>query len=159
MKRGDTMYQLLEKYSTLLLKVCFGFLSLPAIFIFCFLGYHIIIGLIDGNPLWFLYIVYFLVMSAAVIFIFTLIPSFKVVTLYEKDQLFSQDAAKLMNLIMKRLGYITILFLIQLPFWYMIAQWDDAPGIIIIISYIMGIAFTLTLIASVLKQIIEKGIA
>lgn len=153
------MVQLLEKYSTLLLKVCFGFLSLPAIFIFYFLGYNIIIGMKDGFAIWFLYIVYFLVMGTAVIFIFALIPSFKVATLYEKDQLYSQDAVKLMNLIMKRFSYITILFLIQIPFWYMIAQWDDAPGIIIIMSYVTGIAFTLTLIASVLKQIIVKGIA
>lgn len=152
------MYHKLEEHSTLLLKVCFVFLSLPAIFIFCFIGYNIIVGLIDGFPLWFLYPVYLLVMVAAVIFIFTLIPSFKVVVLYEKDMLFTHEAATLMNHIMKRLCYITVIFVIQLPFWFLIAQWDDAPGLIIVVGYVAGIAFTLALIALILRQIIMKGI-
>lgn len=154
----DYMFDTLEKHSPLLLKIAILFLFLPAIFIFSFLGYNIILGIQNGFPIWYLYLVYSLVMIASIIFIFTLIPSYKVIRLYEIDLLYKDETAKLMNQIMSRFFLITLTFAIQMPFWYLIAQWDDAPGLIIVMSYVTGIAFTLTLLAAFFKQIFIKGI-
>jgi hypothetical protein len=150
------MYQKLEEYSPLLLKVALIFLALPALFIFGFIGYNIIAGLANGLAPWFLYPVYILVMAAAALFTYTLIPSFQVVLAYEKSSLFTEETYQRVHQIMSRLFIITVLFFIQLPFWFMIAQWDDAPGLIVIMSYVMGIAFTLTLLAALSKRVISE---
>lgn len=153
------MYKKLEAYSPLLLKIAFVFLSLPAIFIFGYIGYSIILGMAEGFEQWFLYPVYLLLMASSIVFAFALIPSFQIVVLFEHKSLFSDKALKLMHQIMSRLLIITILFFVQMPFWYLIAQWDDAPGLIIIMGYVMGIAFTITLIASLFKRIISENIS
>lgn len=150
------MYQKLEEYSSLLLKIALFFLSLPAFFIFGFIGYNIFLGLSDGMEPWFLYPVYLLVMFAAAVFIYTLIPSFQLVIAYENNSLYTIETLQKVHQIMSRLFIITITFLIQLPFWFLIAQWDDAPGLIIIMGYVMGIAFTLTLLAALCKRILAE---
>ncbi|MEC9484512.1 MAG: DUF2975 domain-containing protein [Candidatus Izemoplasma sp.] len=152
------MYQKLEMYSPLLLKIALIFLAFPALFLFGFIGYNVVLGLVDGLAPWFLYPVYILVMAAAALFTYTLVPSFQVVLAYEKNALFTEETYQRVHQIMSRLFIITVIFFIQLPYWFIIAQWDDAPGLILIMSYVMGIAFTLTLLAALCKRILAEKI-
>ncbi|MEC9484811.1 MAG: hypothetical protein UMR38_02910 [Candidatus Izemoplasma sp.] len=136
------MFNLLGKYSPVLLKIAIFFLALPALFIIGFLVYNIITGVLTTISMWYLYPIYGFVSMAAIVFIFALWTSYQIVLLVGKNNFKSDQGYTGCHQLMTRLFLIDVLFFVQMPFWFMVADGEDAPGLIILMAYITGSIFT-----------------
>ena len=76
----------------------------------------------------------------------------------EKDQAFSQVSVISLKKIKNYAKIISGLYVIVLPLVYILAQWDDAPGLILIGVVIIGASFAVAVFASVLQRLLQKAI-
>lgn len=152
------MMKQLEIYTPLLLKIALCILAIPAIFAFFFIGYQVIVGLTRGRAPWFLYPPFILMMVACIPYLYAIKPAIQLVTSVEKKQLFEEKSLVHLTHIMFAFGIIGCLILVEMPFWFLVAQWDDAPGLILMMGFIMGLAFTIALFMILFKKVVAEGI-
>ena len=97
---------------------------------------------------------------AAIPFHMALYQSYKLLKLIDTDCAFSEVSVKALNIITRSaLIEFIICTLGGLPFFYTLAQKDDAPGLVVIGMGIAGVAFIIFVFASVLNQLLQKAIA
>lgn len=53
---------------------------------------------------------------------------------------------------------ISCLYVLALPLVYVIAEWDDAPGLIIVGMAMVGAPFTIAVFAAVLQRLLKEAI-
>lgn len=91
-------------------------------------------------------------------FLYGLMQTYFVLNYIEKDAVFSVEAAGLV----KRIKYSALtfsgIFLVILPFVFMLAEIDDAPGLIIIGALPVFASFVLATFVAVLQELLEKAI-
>jgi hypothetical protein len=97
---------------------------------------------------------------AAIPFFIAVYQSYKLLGYIDTDRAFSELSVKALKIITRSaLAEFLICTLGGLPFFYMVAEKDDAPGLIIIGMVIAGIAFVIFVFASVLNQLLQEAIA
>ena len=94
----------------------------------------------------------------AVPFIYSLFLSFKILTEIEKTNFFSLTVIDHLKNIKWSSLIISLIFLIDLPFVYLIADFDDAPGLILFNAFFIGMALVSFFFAEVLKNIVSNQI-
>lgn len=151
------MMQKIENLAPLLLKIAVIVLAITGVFAFGFVGYNVIRGLIEGGGVWFVYPLFIIFMVSCIPFVYAMIPSYRLVERIENDSFFDHRSLLELTHIMISGALVGLLFLIEMPFWYLVAQWDDAPGLIVIMGFIMGLAFTVSFFAMALKKIVRSG--
>ncbi len=152
------MIEKIESHAPFLLKIALIVLAIPGVFAFGFIGYNVIRGLVEGGGVWYLYPPFIIFMVSCVPYVYALIPSYRLVEKIENNSFFDHQTLVELTRIMIAGGLIGLLFLIAMPFWYLVAQWDDAPGLIVIMGFIMGLAFIISLFAMTLKKVVVSGI-
>jgi len=96
---------------------------------------------------------------AAIPFYIALYQSYKLLNLIDTDCAFSELSVKALKIITRSaLLEFIICTLGGLPFFYALAEKDDAPGLIIIGMGIAGVAFIIFVFASVLNRLLQKAI-
>ncbi len=97
---------------------------------------------------------------AAAIPCFTaLYQSFKLLGYIDTNRAFSDLSVKALKIITRSsLAEFFICTLGGLPFAYIIAKMDDAPGLVLIGMAIAGVAFVLFVFASVLNRLLQEAI-
>lgn len=99
------------------------------------------------------------VYGCAVAFFIALYQSFKLLTNIERDNTFSDLSVKALKNISYCAGAAcAILVLGGLPFFYHMAQLDDAPGLVIIGLMIALVPFVIGVFSRVLRVIFQDGI-
>lgn len=99
------------------------------------------------------------VYGCAVAFFIALYQFFKLLTNIEKSNTFSELSVKAIKTIAYCMGTACgILVVGGLPFFYHIAQLDDAPGLVIIGLVIALVPFALTVFAIILRMVFQDGI-
>ncbi len=142
--------------SPLLLTISLVCFSLPALFFIGFIGYNLLSGTLQGISPWYLYPIYFLMIVIFSIFLYALVPSYHLVTRIKNNQFITEESLSLLHKIMMSAFVITILFIIEWPFWYLVAENDDAPGLILLILYVTSLSFTVSVFALALKRVIRN---
>ena len=94
----------------------------------------------------------------AVPFIYSLFLSFKILTEIEKTNFFSLTVIDHLKNIKWSSLIISLIFLIDLPFVYLIADFDDAPGLIFFNAFFVGMALVSFFFAELLKNIVSNQI-
>jgi hypothetical protein len=98
--------------------------------------------------------------SASVPCFIALFQSYKLLYYIETDRAFSDLSVKALRIITRAaLADFLICTIGGLPFFYIIAQMDDAPGLVLIGMAIAGIAFIIFVFASVLNRLLRTAIA
>lgn len=107
----------------------------------------------------------YIVLTTLVVIYITTVPFFlglyetvKLLTYIEKDQAFSQASVTALTKIKNYGKLISVLYAVILPFLYIIAERDDAPGLILIGIVISGASFAVAVFASVLQRLLQKAI-
>ena len=102
----------------------------------------------------------YMVLTILFIMYITVIPYYmamyqtlKLLSYIEKDRAFSLISVIALKKIKNYAKIISVLYVIILPLVYIIAEWDDAPGIILIGMGIIGAALTVAVFASVLQRL------
>ncbi len=98
--------------------------------------------------------------SASVPCFIALYQSFKLLRYIEADRVFSDLSVKALKIITRAaLADFLICTVGGLPFFYVVAQMDDAPGLVLIGLAIAGIAFIIFVFSSVLNRLLQNAIA
>lgn len=153
----------MKQVSTMFLKVVVIAMGVPVIGLYVYLlpkianfayGY-----IADGNALGYLVLAIPIVLTVTVIpFSLGLYQTVKLLTYIEKDQAFSQLSVTALTKIKNYAKLISALYAVILPIVYFVAEWDDAPGLILIGFVIIGASFALAVLASVLQRLLQTAI-
>jgi hypothetical protein len=95
---------------------------------------------------------------AAVPFFYALYQALKLLSYIDKNKAFSLLSVKAL----KRIAYcalvISVIFAASEPFFYVWAQHDDAPGLIIICMIFVGASLVIAVFAAVLQRLLREAI-
>ena len=147
------------KKETILLKIALIFIGLPVLALAIYL---IVMFASIGDELnhTYAYIIY----SLLVIFYLMLVPFFyaiyqaiKLLTLIDKDQSFSIESINALKWIKYSAMAILLLGSIAMPFVYLVAELDDAPGLILFAMIIPFGALIITLLAAILQKVLKNA--
>lgn len=148
------------KHSTLFLKIAVFLVGIPILA----LGIYLVPKIGDfAAQLYpnFHYIKYLVIIdlyATAIPFCFALYQAIKLLIYIDKNKAFSELSVKALNNIRNCAVIFGGLYVIGLPLFYLIAERDDAPGIIVIGLVIIFAAAVVAFFAAVLKKLLKDAI-
>jgi hypothetical protein len=153
----------MKKSSTLFLKVAVIFIGIPVLAMCLFLLPQIANeaneALKKGSDLAFVvYGILMVMYVSAVPFYFALYQSFTLLSYIDKNQAFSELSVRALKKIKNCALTISGLYVIALPFVYILAEADDAPGLIIIGMVIIFAPMVIAVFAAVLQRLLQEAI-
>jgi hypothetical protein len=95
---------------------------------------------------------------SAVPFYFALYQAFKLLCYIDKNKAFSQISVKALKNIKYCAITISALYLVIMPFVYLVAEKDDAPGLIIIGMVPIFASMVIAVFAAVLQKLLKEAI-
>lgn len=101
----------------------------------------------------------FVMYASAIPFFYALWQTMLLLNYIDKNTAFSKLSVKALRHIMYCALSVSILYAASLPFFYVWAQHDDAPGLIVIGMIISGAAFTTAVFSAVLQKLLLSAIA
>ena len=97
---------------------------------------------------------------AAIPYFTALYQSYKLLNYIDTGRAFSELSVRALKIITRSaLAEFFICTLGGLPFFYVVAKKDDAPGVVIVGMVIAGVAFVIFVFASVLNRLLQDAIA
>lgn len=96
--------------------------------------------------------------AGAVPFFIALFQSLKLLGYIDKNKAFSSLSVRALKVIAYCGVAISIIFAASLPFFYIWAENDDAPGLIVMGMILSCAAFTVTVFAAVMQRLLKQAI-
>src|SRR5690606_7899507 len=152
-----------ERGSTTFLKIAIFLIGAPVLAICVLLLPKIAMEAFghaqDGAQLaYVVFTILFILYASAVPFYIALFQAFKLLNYIDKNEAFSQMSVDALTKI-KTCGKIIFgLYIVALPFVYLVAEWDDAPGLIVINLVIVGASLLVAVFAAVLQRLLQQAI-
>ena len=144
--------------STLFLKLAIIVIGSPVL-VLCILGLYWLISN-PSNPQY-AYILYPIIIGiyvSAIPFYIALYNAFRLLTYIDKSKAFSQSSFKALNNIKYCAITISALYTLLMPFVYILADKDDAPGAIIIGMLPIFASMVISVFAAVLQRLLQEAI-
>lgn len=153
----------MNRGSTLFLKVAVIFIGIPVLALCIFVLLQIAMIAFEefkkGAQLAYIVFGILLVMYVSAIpFYFALYQALKLLGYIDKNQAFSLVSVTALKKIKQCAITISVLYVVALPLIYIIAEWDDAPGLIIIGMVMVGAPFVIAVFAAVLQRLLKEAI-
>ena len=107
------------------------------------------------------YMVYGILMVmyvSAIPFYFALYQAFNLLSYIDKNQAFSELSVRALKKIKNCAIIISGLYVVALPFVYIMAEVDDAPGLILIGMVIIFAPMVIAVFAAVLQRLLQEAI-
>ncbi len=104
------------------------------------------------------YLVYAGFYATAVPFFFALYQTLKLLSYIDQDQAFSESSVVALQKIKNCAVAISILYVAGLPMFYLVAEADDAPGLIFIGLVIIFASMVIAVFAAVLQKLLKNAI-
>ena len=153
----------MKQVSTLFLKIAVIFIGIPVLALCIFLLPQIVSEAIgqaaNGAQLGYIVLGILIVMYIATIpFYVALYQTLRLLSYIDKNQAFSDLSVKSLKKI--KICAITIsgLYIVVLPLVAVVAQWDDAPGLLLIGMVIIGASIIIAVFAAVLQRLLQVAI-
>lgn len=147
-----------ERGTTLFLKVTVFLMGLPVLAL-CILGLPAIMK--EAREAWpdsWVYPIIIAMYLSAIPFYMALYQAFKLLGYIDKNQAFSELSVKALKNIKYCAIAISILYAAAEPFVYLIADMDDAPGLIVIGLVIIFASLVIAVFAAVLQKLLKNAI-
>lgn len=153
----------MKKGSTLFLKVVTTMISIPvlalSIFVLPKIAVIAIVKLQTGSELAYIVLGLLLIMYLSSIpFYFALYQAIQLLRYIDQSQAFSMLSVIALKKIKNCALMISGLYVIALPLIFVVAQWDDAPGLVAIGMVILGASLVVVVFAAVLQRLLEEAI-
>jgi len=100
----------------------------------------------------------FIMYVSAIPFYFALFQAFKLLSYIDKNQAFSDLSVIALKKIKNCAITISGLYVAALPLLFPIAEWDDAPGLVLIGMVIAGASLVIAVFAAVLQRLLKEAI-
>ncbi|MBA2937626.1 DUF2975 domain-containing protein [Paenibacillus sp. CGMCC 1.16610] len=150
----------MKRGSTLFLKVVLFLIGIPVLALCIYLvpkiaNYAVELypdhGYLDSLVMMDLY-------ATAIPFYLALYQAFKLLGYIDKSTAFSELSVRALKIIKYCAMTFSGLYVIGLPLFYLIAEKDDAPGIIVIGLVLIGASIVIAVFAAVLQKLLKEAI-
>lgn len=150
----------MKRGSTLFLKIAVILIGIPVLALCIFLVPKIANFASELYPD-FSFMKYFILIDlyvAAIPFYFALFQAFKLLSYIDKNKAFSELSVNALKNIKFSALAISILYVLGMPLFYLIAEKDDAPGIIVIGMILIFASMVIAVFAAVLQRLLKEAI-
>ncbi|AXN37254.1 DUF2975 domain-containing protein [Peribacillus butanolivorans] len=150
MKRGTTLF----------LKIAVILIGIPVLALCIFLVPEIAKFAAELYPdmTYIKYLVLIDLYASAIPFYFALFQAFKLLSYIDKNKAFSELSVRALTKIKYCAITISILYVVGMPLFYLIAELDDAPGVILIGLVIIFASMVIAVFAAVLQRLLQEAI-
>ncbi|MED1123260.1 DUF2975 domain-containing protein [Bacillus atrophaeus] len=150
MKRGTTLF----------LKIAVFLIGIPVLALCIFLVPEIANFAAELYPdiVYIKYLVLINLYASAIPFYFALYQAFKLLSYIDKNKAFSKLSVRALKNIKYCAITISILFVVGMPLFYLMAEKDDAPGIILIGLVVIFASMVIAVFAAVLQRLLKEAI-
>lgn len=148
----------MKRGSTLFLKLAVFLIGIPVLTV-CVIGIPYLINN-PANPDYahILYPIVIGVYVSTIPFFIALFQAFKLLVYIDKDQAFSELSVKALKNIKICAITISALYVVILPFVYVVAEIDDAPGLILMGMVPVFASMVIAVFAAVLQRLLQEAI-
>ncbi|AYB44077.1 DUF2975 domain-containing protein [Paenibacillus lautus] len=150
----------MKQVSTLFLKVAVILIGIPILALCIFLVPEIANFAAELYPdmSYIKYLVFIDFYAAAIPFYYALYQAFKLLSYIDKNKAFSEWSVRALKSIKYCAIAISSLFVVGLPLFYLVAEKDDAPGIILIGLVLIFASMVIAVFAAVLQRLLQEAI-
>ncbi|WP_270180892.1 DUF2975 domain-containing protein [Alkalihalobacillus sp. CinArs1] len=106
----------------------------------------------------FLYPILIGMYAAAIPFYVALYQALKLLSFIDKEEAFSDSSVKSLRTIKFSAATISVLYMLVMPFFYIVGERDDAPGVIAIGLVITFASLVIAVFAAVLQKLLKSAI-
>ncbi|NOU75340.1 DUF2975 domain-containing protein [Paenibacillus sp. LMG 31458] len=148
------------KRETLFLKVVVFLIGIPILALCIFLVPEIAKFAAELYPdhTYMKYLVLVDLYATAIPFYFALYQAFKLLSYIDKNKAFSELSVQVLKNIKYCAITISILYVVGMPLFYLIAEKDDAPGIIVIGMVMIFASLVIAVFAAILQKLLKNAI-
>lgn len=150
----------MKRVSTLFLKIAVIFMGIPILALCIFLVPEIANFAAELYPdmAYLKYLVLIDLYASAIPFYFALYQAFKLLIYIDKNKAFSEMSVRALTNIKYCAITISILYVVGMPLFYLMAEMDDAPGIILIGLVVIFASMVIAVFAAVLQRLLQEAI-
>ncbi|SDM50876.1 Protein of unknown function [Fictibacillus solisalsi] len=150
----------MKRVSTLFLKIAVFLIGMPVLAMCIFLVPEIAKYLAELYPAhsYLKYLVYIDLYASAIPFYFALYQAFMLLSYIDKNKAFSELSVRSLKKIKYCAITISVLIGLGMPLFYLMAERDDAPGIILIGLIIIFASIVIAVFAAVLQMLLKDAI-
>ncbi|WP_419962476.1 DUF2975 domain-containing protein [Psychrobacillus sp. BM2] len=150
----------MKRGSTLFLKIAVILMGVPVLALCIFLVPEIANFAAELYPdiAFINYLVLIDLYAAAIPFYFALYQAFKLLSYIDKNKAFSKISVRALKKIKYCAITISGVYVIGMPLFYLMAEMDDAPGIIVIGMVIIFASIVIAIFAAVLQKLLQEAI-
>ncbi|OQR57124.1 DUF2975 domain-containing protein [Bacillus sp. CDB3] len=150
----------MKQGSTLFLKTAIILISIPVLALCIFLVPNIgnYVAELYPDIAYIKYLVLLNLYATVVPFYFALYQAFKLVSYIDKGNAFSKLSVRALKKIKQCAVTISILYVVGTPLFYLVAERDDAPGIIILGMLLIFASMVIAVFAAVLQSLLKNAI-
>ncbi|MDM5194136.1 DUF2975 domain-containing protein [Bacillus hominis] len=150
----------MKQGSTLFLKTAIILMGIPVLALCIFLVPNIGNYAAELYPdiAYIKYLILINLYATVVPFYFALYQAFKLVSYIDKGNAFSKLSVRALKKIKHCAVTISILYVVGMPLFYLVAERDDAPGIIILGMLLIFASMVIAVFAAVLQRLLKDAI-
>lgn len=150
----------MERRTTLFLKAAVILIGIPVLALCVFVVPEIANYTAELYPdyTYIKYLVLIDLYASAVPFYFALVQAFKLLNYIDRNKAFSDLSVRALKSIKYCAITISSLFVVGMPLFYLLAEKDDAPGIIVIGMVIIFASMVIAVFAAVLQKLLKEAI-
>ncbi|MGM0859145.1 MAG: DUF2975 domain-containing protein [Bacillota bacterium] len=150
----------MKQGTTLFLKIAVFLIGIPVLALCIFLVPEIANFAAELYPdiAYIKYLVLINLYASAIPFYFALYQAFKLLSYIDKNKAFSELSVRALKNIKYCAITISILFVAGMPLFYLMAEKDDAPGIILIGLVVIFASMVIAVFAAVLQKLLKEAI-
>ena len=150
----------MERVSTIFLKLAVILMGVPVLALCIFLVPEIANYAAKLFPDWAFmkYLLFIDLYATALPFYFALYQAFKLLCYIDKNIAFSELSVNALKYIKYCAITISTLYMLGMPLFYLLAEADDAPGIILIGMVMIFAAMVVAVFAAVLQKLLKNAI-
>ncbi|BDG80125.1 MULTISPECIES: DUF2975 domain-containing protein [Bacillus] len=150
----------MKRGSTLFLKIAVILIGIPVLALCIFLVPEIANFAAELYPdiSYLKYLVYIDLYAAAIPFYFALYQAFTLLSYIDRNKAFSELSVRALKKIKYCAITISLLLAAGMPLFYLIAEMDDAPGIILIGLVLIFASMVIAVFAAVLQRLLQEAI-
>lgn len=150
----------MERGTTLFLKVAVILIGIPVLALCIFVVPEIANYAVELYPdqTYLKYLVFIDLYATVIPFYFALYQAFKLLSYIDNNNAFSGLSVRILKNIKYCAITISSLFVVGMPLFYLIAERDDAPGIIVIGMVLIFASMVIAVFAAVLQKLLKEAI-
>ncbi len=151
---------IMKRGSTLLLKIAVFLIGAPVFDLCIFLFIMVAKKIIEGGSerAWVMYSIITIMLLSAIPFFTGLYQAFKLLTYIDKNKAFSQISITALKKIKYCATAVSGMYVVAVPFFYIFAELDGAPGVVIIGMMFVFAPMAIAVFAAVLQRILQEAI-